>query len=265
MYDHILICNLLQLLMQVIDENDRVISLVRSDLPDLPPIIGEVPFFLRVNHVLAITASSEDEVQLLILNSEDSIVLASEFPEDHAIICENLMSTFDLTKEGKQIPGIEDDLSDQINLEIKQRIIESMDARTEQRFLSLCQAARSGDSDAVVLLARQGANLDQSDYDGRGSIHIACQEGSLKVVEVLVQHGALVNSFLSVVSSRDTYCCLFAHCYKPQHKLIKLVGKCRCMQLHCKHILHPCTSFAEDNHLYMTGHFLTFVRVRECV
>jgi len=251
--------------MQVIDENDRVISLVRSDLPDLPPIIGEVPFFLRVNHVLAITASLEDEVQLLILNSEDSIVLASEFPEDHAIICENLMSTFDLTKEGKQIPGIEDDLSDQINLEIKQRIIESMDARTEQRFLLLCQAARSGDSDAVVLLARQGANLDQSDYDGRGSIHIACQEGSLKVVEVLVQHGAQVNLFLSVFQNRDTYCCLFAHCYKPQRNVIKLVGKRRCMQLHRKHLQHPCTSIAEDNHHYMTGHFLTFLCVREWV
>jgi len=177
---------------QVVDENDRVLSVVRSDLPDLPPIVGEVPFFLRINHLLAITASLEHNVQLLVLNTEDSLEIFNEFPENHATICENLMSTFDLTKEGKQVSGIDDDQSDPNKLEIKKRIVESMEERTEKRFLSLCQAANTGDSDAVVLLARQGANLDRCDYDWRSAIHMACEEGHFKVVEVLVQNGAQV-------------------------------------------------------------------------
>ena len=177
---------------QVVDQNDRVQSVVRSDLPDFPPIVGEVPFFLRINHLLAITASLDRNVQLLVLKIEDSIEIFNEFPENHATICENLMSTFDLTKEGKQVSGIEDDQSDPNKLEIKKRIVESMEERSEKRFLSLCQAANTGDSDAVVLLARQGANLDRTDYDWRSAVHMACQEGHFKVVEVLVQNGAQV-------------------------------------------------------------------------
>ena len=177
---------------QVVDDHDRVLSVVRSDLPDLSPIVGEVPFFLKINHFLAISASLEHDVQLLILNKEDSIVIFNEFPENHATICENLMLSFNLTKEGTQIPGIEDDLSDLNKLEIKQRIVESMQESNEKRFISLCQAANTGDSDAVVLLARQGANLDRTDYDWRGAMHMAVHEGHYKVVEVLVQHGAQV-------------------------------------------------------------------------
>jgi len=177
---------------QMVDENDRVLSVVRSDLPDLPPLVGEVPFFLKIKHLLAVTASLEHDVQLLILKKEDSIVIFNEFPENHATICESLMSTFNLTKEGKQIPGIDDDLSDPNKVEIKQRIVESMQERTEKRFFSLCQAANTGDSDAIVLLARQGANLDRTDYDWRSAMHVSCQEGHFKVVEVLVQHGAQV-------------------------------------------------------------------------
>jgi ankyrin repeat protein len=175
------------------DDHDRVLSVVRSDLPDVPPIFGEVPFFLGMNHLLAITASQEDDIQLLILNKEESIELFNEYPEEHAIICENLMSAFDLTKDGKQIPGLEDDTSDPNKSEIKRRIMASMDLRTEQRFLSLCQAAKTGEADAVVLLARQGANLDQQDYDGRTALHVACMEGNYKVVEVLTQQDANPN------------------------------------------------------------------------
>jgi len=177
---------------QVVDENDRVQKIVRSDVPDLPPIVGEVPFFLRINHLLAITASLDHNVQLLVLSTEDSAEIFNEFPENHATICENLMSTFDLTKEGKQIPGIEDDLSDPNKLEIKKRIVESMEERTEKRFLSLCNAANTGDPDVITLLARQGANLNRTDYDRRSAMHIACQEGHFRVVEALVQNGAQV-------------------------------------------------------------------------
>lgn len=52
-------------------------------------------------------------------------------------------------------------------MEAKKRIMESMEQRMEQRFTALCHAARTGDAEAVGTLARQGANLNQADYDGR--------------------------------------------------------------------------------------------------
>jgi ankyrin repeat protein len=117
---------------------------------------------------------------------------------------------------------------DKEKMETKSRIIDSMNLRLEQRFLSLCQvrksrlmeslkrhlilpssqfkqekvlmfpvndlqAARGGDADQIAMLARQGANLDQVDYDGRTAMHKACLEGNHKCVEVLIQNYADVN------------------------------------------------------------------------
>lgn len=146
---------------QVVDEHERVLSVVRSDVPDLPPIVGEVPFFLGINHLHAVKARLDGDLQLMVLSKNASTELFAEYPEQHAIICNNLMSTFDLTKEGRQIPGVEDDLSDKDKMATKKRIVESMNLRTEQRFSALRDAVRSGDADSVILLARQGANLDQ--------------------------------------------------------------------------------------------------------
>jgi ankyrin repeat protein len=44
------------------------------------------------------------------------------------------------------------------------------------------------------MLARQGANLNQSDYDGRTAMHLAVKEGNHKVVEVLLQKDADMNA-----------------------------------------------------------------------
>ena len=63
--------------------------------------------------------------------------------------------------------GDDDDLNlDQEKLLTKRRILDSTNFRKEQQFLTLCKAARSGDVDIVAMLARQGANLNQTDYDG---------------------------------------------------------------------------------------------------
>jgi ankyrin repeat protein len=52
------------------------------------------------------------------------------------------------------------------------------------------QAARGDDADQIAMLARQGANLDQADYDCCTALHMACQMGNHKCVEVLIQNGA---------------------------------------------------------------------------
>lgn len=127
---------------------------------------------------------------LQVLSKEQSIELFAEYPEAHSTISNNLLCDFDLTVEGTPIPGVEDDLSDKDKVETKDRIVQAMKHRFQQRFLMLCQAARSGDSETIVMLKRQGANLNQTDYDGRSALHIASREGSHKVVEVLLQNEA---------------------------------------------------------------------------
>ena len=120
--------------------------------------------------------------------------LFAEYPEAHSTICSNLLLDFDLTLEGQPIPGVEDDLSDKDKLETKARILKAMKQKLEQRFFMLCQAARSGDSETLAMLVRQGANLNQTDYNGRSAMHIASREGSYKVVEVLLQNDADKNT-----------------------------------------------------------------------
>ena len=39
-----------------VDMNDRVIGVVRNDVPDMAPIAGEIPFFLGISHVSTILA-----------------------------------------------------------------------------------------------------------------------------------------------------------------------------------------------------------------
>jgi len=79
---------------------------------------------------------------------------------------------------------------DKEKLMTKKRILEATNFRQEQQFYALCKAARSGDMNAVALLARQGANLNMTDYDGRTAMHMACSSGRYKIVENLVKLGA---------------------------------------------------------------------------
>ena len=125
-----------------------------------------------------------------VLSKEQSVWLFSEYPEAHSTICSNLLFDFDLDNEGQAIPGVEENLSDRDKIDTKARILNAMRERLEQRFLDLCQASRAGDANTVVMLARQGANLNQSDYDGRTAMHLAVKEGNHKVVEVLLQKDA---------------------------------------------------------------------------
>ena len=86
------------------------------------------------------------------------------------MVCQNLWSQYD---SGRGMEGDDDDLNlDQEKLLTKRRILDSTNFRKEQQFLTLCKAARSGDVDIMAMLARQGANLNQTDYDGYTRMHI---------------------------------------------------------------------------------------------
>lgn len=49
----------------------------------------------------------------------------------------------------------------------KKRIVESTNFKKVQQFAALSKAARSGDIETIANLARQGADLDHTDYDGQ--------------------------------------------------------------------------------------------------
>ena len=122
---------------QVVDDHERVLSVIRSDVPDMPPLFGEVPFFLGINHLHSIKACMDGDVQLMVLSKKDSTDLFAEYPDEHSKICENLMSTFDLTWDGKQIAGVDEDASDLDKMVTRMAIIESMNQRTELRSVRL--------------------------------------------------------------------------------------------------------------------------------
>jgi hypothetical protein len=132
--------------------------------------VGEVPFFLGINYLKAMKASLDGDVQLQVLGKQSLAELILEFPEDHNTICQNLWTQFDLGRgddKDRKKEHLDDSNLDKEKLLTKKRILESTNFRKMQQFNALCKAARSGDMTTVTLLARQGANLNMRDYDGR--------------------------------------------------------------------------------------------------
>ncbi len=132
--------------------------------------MGEVPFFLGINYLKAMKASLDGDVQLQVLSKQSLAELILEYPEDHTTICQNLWTQFDLGRgeeKDSKTGHLDESNLDKEKLMTKKRILESTNFRKMQQFNALCKAARSGDMNTVALLARQGANLDMCDYDGR--------------------------------------------------------------------------------------------------
>ena len=173
---------------------NQVVSVIRSDVPDSAPMVGEVPFFLGINYLKAMKASLDGDVQLQVLSKQSLAELIRDFPEDVNTISTNLWTLFGGEKvvgTGSKEHKRNDDLTlDKEKQLTKKRILEATNFRKEQQFAQLCKAARTGDMEQITLLARQGANLDMQDYDGRTAVHMAVSSGRYKIVESLLKLGA---------------------------------------------------------------------------
>ena len=57
--------------------------------------------------------------------------------------------------------------------------------------MRLCWAAYHGDVEEIQRLIACGANLNDCDYDGRSCLHLACCEGHVELVKILLaQHAS---------------------------------------------------------------------------
>lgn len=76
----------------------------------------------------------------------------------------------------------------------------------------LCEAAANGDNDSITRLLQKvlysgsldldkchsvhsmkGAKVNEANYGGRTALHLACSNGHLDTVKLLINHGASVN------------------------------------------------------------------------
>ena len=52
--------------------------------------------------------------------------------------------------------------------------------------MALCWAASEGDLHEIKRLTAKGMDLNESDYDGRTALHLACSEGKIEVIKYLI-------------------------------------------------------------------------------
>lgn len=78
----------------------------------------------------------------------------------------------------------------QYGANIPRHLFEAQPELENQRGMDLIEHAARGRVDAVKKALGQGANADFEDYDSRTALHLACVEGRLDIVKILLQASA---------------------------------------------------------------------------
>ena len=176
--------------------DDKVKRVVHHDAPDSSTIIGEIPYFFGVLYGLHYRATTDSEVQLLVLSKADGDDLFSHYPEQLELIRSNILAAMGLDEDGNYLQANVPDQGeeDPDDLAIIETLCEALKSHVDETFTALTYAARSGDLEEVKLLIRKRANINHLDYDGRGALAMAAVEGNFKVVELLLIEGVDKNS-----------------------------------------------------------------------
>ena len=80
----------------VYDDNDNQIHRLGSDSPLLPPVVGDVAFFVGCPQPFSAKVASRGDAQLLVLSRESYLKIKGSFPEQHEMILLNICSKFGL-------------------------------------------------------------------------------------------------------------------------------------------------------------------------
>eukprot|EP00960_Hanusia_phi_P042589 755587-Hanusia_phi.AAC.10 len=174
-------------------EEDTVKRIVRSDVED-PSVIGEVSFFLGVQQQYSVRAPYDTDIELLVLSKESAEELFKNYPEQHEIISNNILQSFNLDKDGNDLADVEmtgDDREEDADaIFLRNLIKDTVKRRREESFLSLSYAATAGDLEEVRRMLRKGVGINACNYDGKTIMHMAAAEGNYRVVELLLEEGA---------------------------------------------------------------------------
>jgi ankyrin repeat protein len=174
-------------------KNSQLIKTVRAD-SDLPSVVGEVPFFMSIGQPYTVKARTTSDATCLMLSKLDFEELKMHYPEQQDIIVTNILTQFDLNKDGTNalhLRSKEDD--DPERAQMREQIQGALLKRYADSLSNVTYAASEGDVDTVHALLKRGLPVDSSDYDFRTTLHLAAVEGNLKVVEALIDEGANVN------------------------------------------------------------------------
>jgi len=170
-------------------EDEKVKRIVRDDVPNMAPVIGELAFFLGIVQPMSVRTRPDGDVQLLVLSKEDSYPLFDSYPEQMDIICDNILCNFGLDHDGEEITQVSNDDDEADHAVLKTSIKQSILRQQFENFQSYCFAAKAGDVERIRDLVRRGTDINHADYDGRTAFAVACREGSYKVVELLIEEG----------------------------------------------------------------------------
>ena len=176
--------------------DDKVKRVVHHDAPDSSTIIGEIPYFFGVLYGLHYRATTDSEVQLLVLSKADGDELLANNAGQLELIRGNILAAMGLDEDGNYLQANVTDQGeeDPDDLAIIESLCEALKSHVDETFTALTYAARLGDLDEIQSLIRKRANINHLDYDGRGALAMAAVEGNFKVVELLLLEGVDKNS-----------------------------------------------------------------------
>lgn len=78
---------------------------------------------------------------------------------------------------------------------------DTLDRRKQESYNLLIYAVKEGDPDTVQKLLAAGLSVNSVDYDKRTTLHMACLEGNVKIVDTLIEAGKLAASNLITCTS----------------------------------------------------------------
>ena len=67
----------------------------------------------------------------------------------------------------------------------------ALERRKQESYNLLTYAVKEGDLDTVKRVLAEGLPVNSVDYDERTTLHMACMEGNVKIVETLIEAGTV--------------------------------------------------------------------------
>jgi ankyrin repeat protein len=158
-------------------------------------VVGELAFFLNMQQAYTVFATADGDVTLLVLSGSSYDEIVAMYPEQADAIRANINRQFGLDSRGAILDGQaagapsggeEAEEFEALRLLIKEKIR----ARTEDALTQMMYAAAQGLTETVRVLASQGLELNEPNYDGRTTLHVASARGHVHVVSLLCDLGA---------------------------------------------------------------------------